>query len=578
LREEEQGWARWLEKLQDYRQLWLEQGFIRFFRSWLIAEAVPERLLAFRDGERRLTNVLHVAELLHLASRAHPGLIGLLKWLSAQRYALTPTQEEAQQLRLESDENLVKIVTVHKSKGLEYPVVFCPFLWDGKLRTENAENEILLYHDPQDPSRSFLAFGVAEDDPARQYARREELAESLRLFYVAMTRAKQRCYLIWGKIRESETAPPAWLLHQPSVVGPSQDAIEVTKQRFRDLRPDALLADLHAVLQGARDTVAVTAPPLAPSQPYQPPPTHEPELKARVFNHSMRDSWGIGSFTSLAAGQSTDAPDYDLIARPIEVVSTTAVPVAVTGTDIFQFPRGAKAGICLHALFERLDFTERNPEPIASVVQWALDRHGFDAALWLPVITDLVTRVLVTPLADSGLCLAAVGLEKRLNELEFYYPLANLRPDSLRQVFERYGQCLGPLREKIENLEFAPLRGYMKGYIDLVFQAEGRFYLADYKSNWLGAEQAAYQRAHLNEAMARESYVLQYLIYCVALHRYLRLRLPHYDYDQHFGGVFYLFLRGMNPDWGQDYGVFRHRPPAALIQALDVLMATGVAA
>ncbi|HAS86230.1 MAG TPA: hypothetical protein DCS31_05455 [Candidatus Competibacteraceae bacterium] len=115
----------------------------------------------------------------------------------------------------------------------------------------------------------------------------------------------------------------------------------------------------------------------------------------------------------------------------------------------------------------------------------------------------------------------------------------------------------------------------MKGYIDLVFESGGRFYLADYKSNWLGAEVAAYRRSRLDEAMARESYGLQYLIYTVALHRYLRLRVPNYHYDRHFGGVFYLFLRGMDPAWGEDYGVFRDRPPAELIRALDVLMATG---
>ncbi len=127
----------------------------------------------------------------------------------------------------------------------------------------------------------------------------------------------------------------------------------------------------------------------------------------------------------------------------------------------------------------------------------------------------------------------------------------------------------------IENLEFSPLRGYMKGFIDLVFEADGRFYLVDYKSNWLGAEPAAYRRSRLDEAMARESYVLQYLIYIVALHRYLRLRLPDYDYERHFGGVFYLFLRGMDPALGSDCGVFRDRPSLALVEALDALMATG---
>ena len=574
LREDERAWAQWLQKLQDYRQTWLEHGFMRFFRAWLMAEGVPQRLLAFRDGDRRLTNLLHLAELLHLASRTHPGLSGLLKWLGEQRRA-PGNQDEAQQLRLESDENLVKIVTVHKSKGLEYPVVFCPFLWDGKLRTEEKANETLLYHDPADPSRTFLAFGASEDAEAREHARREEMAENLRLFYVALTRAKQRCYLVWGKIKAAETAPAAWLLHGPPVVGPAQDPLEVTKQRFKEMTAEAVLGDLHTALAGAGDTVAVAPLPWAAGERYQPPAVPEPDLAARVFAGSMRESWQVGSFTALAAGQGGELPDYDMATAVPVVVATAEPPAAVPGLSIFEFPRGAKAGTCLHALFERLDFTEYNREPLEALVERTLNGHGFDAATWTPVVADMVQRVLATPLDHSNICLAAVGLEQRLNELEFYYSLAHLRPDHLRRVLELHGQDSGPLQDMIETLEFTPLRGYMKGYIDLVFESGGRFYLADYKSNWLGAEVAAYRRSRLDEAMARESYGLQYLIYTVALHRYLRLRVPNYHYDRHFGGVFYLFLRGMDPAWGEDYGVFRDRPPAELIRALDVLMATG---
>ncbi len=580
LREDERAWARWLEKLQDYRQLWLDYGFMRFFRAWLIEEGVPQRLLAFRDGDRRLTNLLHLAELLHVASRAHPGLASLLKWFGEQRYSPSSKDEE-QQLRLESDENLVKIVTVHKSKGLEYPVVFCPFLWDGKLRSEDKANETLLYHDPADPSRTFLAFGAGEEDAARGYARREELAENLRLFYVALTRAKQRCYLVWGKIKTAETAPPAWLLHQPPVVGPSQDAIEVTKQRFKDMTSAAVLDDLRTVLAAAGDTVAVAALPWESGQRYQPPVTAEPELTAHIFTGVMRDSWQVGSFTGLAAGpsggQSGELPDYDMAATAMPVTEETSeTAVAVPGLTIFEFPRGAKAGICLHALFEHLDFTEQNHEAIESLVERTLNGHGFSGAVWRPVVADMARRVLATPLDENGLRLANIASERRLNELEFYYSLAHLRPDNLRRVLERHGQTTSPFQEMIDTLEFKPLRGYMKGYIDLVFEAGGRFYLADYKSNWLGAELAAYRRSRLEQAMARESYVLQYLIYTVALHRYLRLRLPDYDYERHFGGVFYLFLRGMSPERGAECGVFRDRPAPALVQALDVLMATGV--
>ncbi len=572
LREAEQDWTAWLEKFQDYRQLWREHGFMRFFRAWLTGEGVPQRLLAFRDGERRLTNLLHLAELLHVAGRTHPGMAGLLKWLGDRRR--TPAnRDEEQQLRLESDENLVRIVTIHKSKGLEYPLVFCPFLWDGRLRADGKGGTALLYHDPNDDNHAILAVGADEEHPARQHARREEMAENLRLFYVALTRAKQRCTLVWGKIKDAETAPPAWLLHHPPVVGPSQDRLEVTRQRFKDLTATALRGDLQTVFAAAGETVAIAPLPTESGPRYQPPTTTEPELHAREFAGPLPEFWRIGSFTALTAGHSVEAPDYDMTATIPEVTTETAV--AAPGKSIFEFPRGARAGVCLHTLFERLDFTQGEDERLEALVDRTLEGHGLDAAEWTPVVTDLTRRVLATPLNPAGLRLASVTPNRRLNELEFTYPLANLRADALRRVLERHGYAAGPFREMIETLEFSPLRGYMKGFIDLVFEADGRFWLVDYKSNWLGAEPAAYRRERLDEAMAREAYLLQYLIYTVALHRYLRLRLPDYDYEQHFGGVFYLFLRGMDPALGSACGVYHDRPAPALVTALDALMATG---
>jgi exodeoxyribonuclease V beta subunit len=211
---------------------------------------------------------------------------------------------------------------------------------------------------------------------------------------------------------------------------------------------------------------------------------------------------------------------------------------------------------------------------LETLVKRTLTGHGLDAAEWTPTVADWVERVLATPLDGSGLTLATVAPERRLNELEFTYPVGSLRAEALRQALLQHGYAAGPFRERIDNLEFSPLRGYMKGFIDLVFEAGGRFYLVDYKSNWLGAESAAYRRDCLAEAMARESYLLQYLIYTVALHRYLRLRLPDYHYERHFGGVYYLFLRGMNPALGPECGVFHDRPPAVLTAVLDDLIAT----
>lgn len=569
LRDDEQAWARWLETFQAYRQQWRDEGFIHFFRAWLNEQAVALRLLAFQDGERRLTNLLHLAELLHVASRAHPGMASLLKWLGDRRRA-PANRDEEQQLRLESDENLVRIVTVHKSKGLEYPVVFCPFPWDGKLRT--GENDLLLYHDPANPARTVLAVGAAEDDPARRYARHEEMAESLRLFYVALTRAKQRCTLVWGKIKDADSAPAAWLLHRPTVKESGKDWLEATQERFGKMETTAIRAELNAVFTAVKDAVAITPLPRESGQLYQPPVVAEPELRARAFTGPIPESWRVGSFTALTAGHTVEAPDYDLTVV-VPVVETE--PVADSVHDVFAFPRGARAGTCLHALFERLDFTQRDRERLEMLVNRTLAGHGLDAAVWTSVVADWVERILATPLDDSGLTLATVASERRLNELEFTYPVASLRAEALRRVLGQHGYMAGPFRERIENLEFSPLRGYMKGYMDLVFEADGRFYLVDYKSNWLGAEPVAYRRERLDEVMARESYGLQSLIYTVALHRYLRLRLPDYDYERYFGGVFYLFLRGMDPAWGPDCGVFHDRPTAALVTALDDLMATG---
>ncbi|HAS50454.1 MAG TPA: hypothetical protein DCS21_01350 [Gammaproteobacteria bacterium] len=516
-----------------------------------------------------MTNLLHLAELAQVASRAHPGMAGLLKWLGDSR-RLPGYRDEEQQLRLESDENLVRIVTVHKSKGLEYDVVFCPFLWDGRLRA-GKEGEGLLYHDPKDSRRSILAIGAGEDDPAVKLARREEMAESLRLFYVALTRAKQRCTVVWGQVKDADTAPAAWLLHHPVVVGPSQDALEVARERFNTLTPAAFESDLQTVFNAASGTVALTPLPQEAGSRYQPPAVAEPELQARTLAQPPTEFWRVGSFTSLTSGLAVETPDYDMVT----VAPGAPALILESRHDLFSFPRGARSGTCLHAIFERLDFSRRDPEQLGERVWKTLTSHGLDAEIWTPTVADWVERVLATPLDGNGLQLGTVTLDRRINEMEFYYPIANLRVEALRRLLERYGYAVDPFREMIDRLQFSPLRGYMKGFIDLVFEADGRFYLVDYKSNWLGPEPAAYQPERLAEAMAREAYVLQYLIYTVALHRYLRLRVADYHYEQHFGGVFYLFLRGMDPARGAACGIFQDRPALALVTALDGLMTKG---
>jgi exodeoxyribonuclease V beta subunit len=167
-----------------------------------------------------------------------------------------------------------------------------------------------------------------------------------------------------------------------------------------------------------------------------------------------------------------------------------------------------------------------------------------------------------------------VSAARRFNELEFYYPIVGLSDVKLRSILLNWS-FPDEIRERIGAFTFAPAQGFMKGFIDLVFQVDGRFYLADYKSNWLGSSLDAYRQSDLRRVMAREAYYLQYLVYCVALHRYLAVRVPGYDYESHFGGVRYLFLRGMRPESGLACGVYADRPAYGLIAALDGYLGNG---
>lgn len=238
------------------------------------------------------------------------------------------------------------------------------------------------------------------------------------------------------------------------------------------------------------------------------------------------------------------------------------------------FPRGVQAGNCLHAIFERLDFSEGDRNTLEAVVADALQEFGFSND-WVAAVAEMVERVLATPLEEDGLRLRGITPDRRLNELEFYYPLAGLSGAGLRQLLQAQGFAGGLFQPQLDELDFGCVRGYMKGLIDLVFEAGGRFYLVDYKSNWLGERPEAYGAEALQQVMARESYYLQYLIYTVALHRYLGSRLPDYDYDRHFGAVYYLFLRGMEPASGPAFGIYRDRPERALVEALDAYIGLG---
>jgi exodeoxyribonuclease V beta subunit len=564
----ETEWQQILAHFRDYLDLWLQRGFIQMFRSFMQLEQVRPRLLAFPDGERRLTNLLHLSEVLHRASVENRlGVSGLLKWISEQWEPGDQVAEE-HQLRLETDEKAVKLVTLHKSKGLEYSVVFCPFSWKG-ANIEHGGEEQVFFHEHGD-GNLVRDLGSPDYDANKQQACVERLAENVRLLYVALTRAKHRCYFVWGAFRDAATSAPAWLLHPPP--NPKPDPVAAQEEHFPQLDDNQLLDDLSKLAEQSsrpdgKATIAVRDLPQPADTAFAVSSSTGPALDYRRFTGAIARDWRISSFTSLTANQGEELPDHDALGAEVRG--------ELPASGIFAFPRGAKPGTCLHKILEKLEFTQWNQPPAAALVREQLHVHGLPKAEFTDILVEMLGKVMTASL-DTGiptLTLAKITAAQRLNELEFYFPLQRIAPDMIRTLLQEYplpGADDTGSREP-GGFSFAPVQGMLKGYIDLVFEFEGRYYLVDWKSNWLGNQVEDYGPAALAGEIRRRHYYFQYQLYTAALDRYLRLRLPGYRYEAHFGGVYYLFLRGIDPA-RPGFGIYRDRLEEPFVRKLNRLL------
>ena len=564
----EPDWEQWLTRFHDYNTLWERNGFIGMFRYFLAREKVRERLLAFPDGERRLTNILHLMEVLHTESIERKlGISGTVKWLACQRDPNALRLEE-HELRLESDDRAVRIVTIHKSKGLEYPVVFCPFNW-GDSKTRKKE---FTYHNPEDDWRLNL---VLDPDAVsgKTLAERENLAENIRLLYVSVTRAKNRCYLVWGPFKDAGTSSLAYVLHAPR--GDSPSLVDATEENFLSLSDEDITSDLARIAAKSEGAISLYDMPDATRETLSLPAEPAATLTCRSFSGIVDRDRRIASFSYLRS-ERTSLPAFtpdDLSDLPDRDSGTmvTEMPYQKEPAGMFAFPRGAKAGNCLHDILEHVDFTAPDSPDTENLVAVKLIEHGFGLK-WQETVLRMINSVVTTPLdpAIHGLALSAISTENRLSEIEFTFPLNRLTPVVLRNIFKESGIWIpSAFPERIGKLTFQPVRGYMKGFMDLVFLYEGRFFLVDWKSNFMGASVEDYRTEALAEVMREELYVLQYHLYIVALHQYLKMRLSGYDYKAHFGGVMYIFLRGVNPLAGPGAGIYRDRPAKKTVEYLS---------
>jgi len=384
---------------------------------------------------------------------------------------------------------------------------------------------------------------------------------------------------VWGRFEKSGSSALARLLHAPAGEDPSRIDHDLLEDRLKTMSDDAMRDEVRALCAKSEGTIALRDLTSRDGAPYR---SREPVVADLALPEARREVARLprmSSFTQLVrhaestleAEAGIDRDEQSM--QPASIVVEAAKPVPLA-----EFPAGPKAGIALHAIFEHADFRRADPAVFAGEVHEHLDRFGFDAQRWGVPVAQALGALLDTPLDAEGVRLADVARADRADEMEFMLPIGSrgtvLDPWRLADVLRQHG-APAPCPDyhaRVATLGFPALRGHLKGFVDLVFRQGGRYHLVDYKSNWLGTTVDDYRPSRLAASMAEHHYPLQYLIYLTALHRFLGLRVPDYDYDTHVGNVYYLFVRGIAPGHPLGTGVYRDRPSRALIEALAALL------
>lgn len=656
---DELHWEERVAQFQRYREIWRSQGVLPMVRHMLQDFGVVPRLLA-QGGERQLTDLLHLSELLQQASTRLEGEHALVRYLQEQRDA-PEGEREARRQRLESDDARVRVVTVHKSKGLEYPLVFLPFFC--AVRPVEARDALLRWHDADGQLR--LVPGRSADDEIVAAADAERLGEDLRKLYVALTRARHATWVGLGALENLNRSAAGHLLGLSDESGDGHRlfaALQEQVDQWREGIAPGVVAveeaslpadgqDEGGVTQAAlwrssertsgRDTAWKT-PPMLPGQSWPrwwiasysalevedvattlslPDSPSDQGVHETVAVHgdaervkpAAGDGWEPGRNVDESDAPYGDSALTDTWAEQrmadavwqrhlVQAAEASALAVVDSeqgagglGSSVHDFARGPQAGTFLHGLLEwagRQGFAAlaKDPARLAEQVRWRLQRMP-DWQPWQSLLTDWLVRLLTQPLlldaggrgrapestldapvdaghapSDGGSCFTLAGLRQYQVEMSFMLAVQDIDLPAL-DAWVRQHTFNGAARPPLLP---GQLNGMLKGFIDLVFEHEGRFHVLDYKSNWLGASDEAYRDETMQAAVLAHRYELQYLFYLLALHRLLKVRLPDYDYDRHVGGALYLFLRGSG---APSRGVFAARPPRAVIEALDAAFA-----
>lgn len=550
----------------DYREQWQRQGFISMAINLMHQHFNFTHANVNDKKARALTNLLHLFEILQSASQRFLQPKELLYWFEQQcnednQSAINDMEAEQ---RLESDGDLIRIVTQHGSKGLEYPVVFIPFATRHKdpIKFGNKAIDYLEYHNEQGQ----LCLSFAGDQQALSAMANEAYAENIRLLYVAITRAERRCYLLTTAFDHYPLSPLGKTLQWQ----PEQD-IKASLQSLVDKS-----AQTMSLTQVSFDEISVNDGLLTN------PIIITPELQVSKFKGKIERDWWLSSFSALSRNLrhgGVSSPDRD--STEIFEVETANVRVNNKPSLRFQLAKGAHSGNLLHDILEHCNFksSDNSESNLAESIKWPLLKYGELTAGFSDI--DLISwldEIMNTPLssinhsqgATSGLCLNNISMQNTLRESEFYFPMEKANITDLEKLLtdHRNTNTQTNFRNIVRLPRYKILKGMMHGFIDLVFEHQGKYYVCDYKSSHLGDDYNDYTHDALRDNIEKNYYDLQYLIYSVALHRYLKHNVADYDVHKHFGGIYYLYLRGMtNNSQYEGSGVYyRQILPSELAQ------------
>ena len=594
-------------RLRGWGAVLAERGVAALFEAVSLDRSLQPRVLATQGGERLLTDLRHVGETLHAAAlEGQLGLAALLTWLRRRRRETAGEEGAERSRRLESDAAAVQVITVHTSKGLEFPIVLVPFAWSQWAPSSPAT---VVFHGPDGRRVRDVGGPQSPDWGAHAAAnRQEEIDDELRLTYVALTRAQGHLVLWWAPTSNTATSPLHRLL--------MRDVRDVSAPLTIPVPADtAVVETLRERAASSGGGLAVEPLEKRPVSPWVPAPAPTPALLAAQFARGLDAAWRRTSYSSLTAAAHEQSmrlgseSEIELTGDEADVeegvvgsgpAMTSAPDDLAALADVMSawsdLPGGAGFGTLVHGVLETLQ-DDWTPQSVHAVVAQQIGRlaPGTDVDLLTEALVQAVDTPL-GPLADD-LPLTAISGADRLPELDFELPLTGGDEAAPTQVLLTdlarlwRAHCpdglLHSYADALEALDPTPLRGYLTGSIDAVLRVgppeHRRYVVVDYKTNRLAGREEPLTAWHyrpdaLEQAMIGSHYPLQALLYSVALHRFLRWRVADYDPAEHLGGTLYLFLRGMcgpglqSAD-GAVPGIFAWHPSPALVTATSDLLA-----